>query len=660
MLEEKISDASKGIISHSVKSVFNGVNSWTEALDIFKKYQKAQETLTKGLVEKVKILGMSEPMLLADIYYPTKISTTIHRRLYAQEWHSITDHKNELRKLQDGRAIQDGEEYINKNAHNVILAAPGSGKTTFLKHLALVNSDHELFKSSKISRRKVPFYLHLPLLNPEIEDIEDYLIKKLQKETGKYAKDFIQRKLLKGDAIVLLDSLDEVPEKNKKTTIEKLQEFCSKFKNATIVISCRIADYEQPINNCYEVEISRLSDDAVKKIVTAWFKSDKEKSKALLRHLKNDNDLLHLTSTPLLLSLLCIQFKNDLNIPRRKVELYKRCTEALLKTWDTSRNFRRDTKFSYMTDDRKVKLFEKISRNYIDNELAYIFDSTDLEVKVGKILEFFGEERGSSQEVIKEIESHHGILERNSAETFIFCHPSFQEYFCAREVVASRCEINFTKKHLENPSTHQIITFISSLLDDSSELAKLLKDRSCISGVRNYPTMAKRTVVLHLLYKVLNSGVMLPPKERAALNQHLVDQQIATSEVYKSGGVYPFAVLEPDGIRHFYYYIAKRQTLYSALQPLRKFANEILLSPSLDYAEKAITAIERLNNEIAANKTMHNTALSLCLTSPLATSRPDFVNDQINYLKNHSPGEFFTKTLNNVQKTLETNYTSDT
>lgn len=658
MPNEIIKEATSGVISHSVKSVFDGINSWTEALDIFKKYQRAQENLTKGIVEKVKILGMSEPLPLAEIYYPTKISTTIHRRLYAQEWHSVENHKDELRRQHKGRPTQDGEEYINNNLHTVILAGPGSGKTTFLKHLALINSDKELFKSSKLAKRKTPFYLHLPLLNPETDDIVEHLTRRLQKDSGDFANNYITRKLEKGDAIVLLDSLDEVPEKSKKAMIEKLQQFCERFTKATIVISCRIADYEQPINNCYEVEISRLSDDAVKKIVTAWFRGDKEKSKTLLRHLKNDSDLLHLTSTPLLLSLLCIQFKNDLDIPRRKVELYKRCVDALLKTWDTSRNFRRDTKYSNLTDDRKIKLFEKISRHYIDNEFAYIFDSTDLEIKVGRILEFFGTSRNDSKDVIREIESHHGILERNSAETFIFCHPSFQEYFCARETVASRSEIDFVKKNLENPSAHQIITFIAALVDNSLDLAELLREKSVISGIKHYPAMARRTVVLHLLYKVLNSGVMLSPEDRERLNQHLVDQQFEISEVYRAGGVYPFAVLEPDGIRHFYYYTSKRQTLYSALQPLRKFANEALLSPSLDYAKKAIDAIERLNTEIESSKrlNMHNTALSLCLTSPLATSRPDFVMEQIEFLQKHTPGAFFTDTLKSVRDTLNSHY----
>lgn len=646
------------MISHSVKSVFDGVNKWTEALDIFKKYQSSQERLTRGGVEKVKILGMAEPISLADIYYPTKISTTIHRRLYAQEWHSIENQKNHILEKRKAASSEDGEKYVDRTDHTVVLAGPGSGKTTFLKHLALVNSDKDLFKKTALSKRRVPFYLHLPLLNPEVQGVFDYLVERLKKEAGDYAEQYIIRKLEKGDAIVLLDSLDEVPERHKALVVQKLQEFCERFQKAKIVISCRIADYEQPINNCYEVEIARLSPEAVRKIVLAWFGSDKSKSKKLLGHLESDQDLAQLTSTPLLLSLLCIQFKNDLDIPKRKVELYRRCIDALLKTWDTSRNFRRDTKYSSLTDDRKTKLFEKISREYIDKDFSYIFDARDLEGKVRAIIESFGSSGEDSSNIINEIESHHGVLERNSAETFLFCHPSFQEYFCAREIVASRSEMFFLKAHLENPSAYQIITFVSALLDDAGELSGYLKEKSSCDDIKTYPAMAKRTVILHLLYKVINSGVILSKEERVEFNKHLVLQQFNISKVYMDGGVYPFAIIEPDGVRHAYYYKSKRQTLYAALQPLRKFANDILLSPSSDYSDFVVDAVKDLNMDMAASSEgiLSKAALTLCLTYPLASSRPEFVNDQIEFLKGFDLGVFFKESLSGSQQVLRKHY----
>ena len=67
-------------------------------------------------------------------------------------------------------------------------------------------------------------------------------------------------------------------------------------------------------------------------IVTAWFREDRTKGKELLRHLKRDEGVRSLCETPLLLSLLCIQFRHDLALPKRKTELFKRCIEAFYGT----------------------------------------------------------------------------------------------------------------------------------------------------------------------------------------------------------------------------------------------------------------------------------------------------------------------------------------
>ena len=114
----------------------------------------------------------------------------------------------------------------------------------------------------------------------------------------------------------------------------------------------------------YEVELTKLSSKAINKIVRAWFVGKPGKAKKLGQHLKRDEDLMALLETPLLLSLVCIQFSHDLTLPRRKTELYKRCIEAFLRDWDSSRDFRRDTAYSNLSDDRKQLIFQHIAGKY--------------------------------------------------------------------------------------------------------------------------------------------------------------------------------------------------------------------------------------------------------------------------------------------------------
>ncbi len=88
----------------SVNAVFDGLNKGIEALDIFKKYRNAHFKSLKSDLKTLKIMGMSEPINLVDIYNPARVSTTIHSRLYKQDWHSVendsTDSKKKTQKAQ--------------------------------------------------------------------------------------------------------------------------------------------------------------------------------------------------------------------------------------------------------------------------------------------------------------------------------------------------------------------------------------------------------------------------------------------------------------------------------------------------------------------------------------------------------------------------------
>ena len=66
----------------SISSVFDGLNKGTEARDIFRKYRNNHFARLKGNLEHLKILGMSQPVKLTDIYSPAMVSTTIFGRLF--------------------------------------------------------------------------------------------------------------------------------------------------------------------------------------------------------------------------------------------------------------------------------------------------------------------------------------------------------------------------------------------------------------------------------------------------------------------------------------------------------------------------------------------------------------------------------------------------
>ncbi len=148
-------------IKSSINSVFGGINTKIESVDLFRKYRTAHFSYLRELVGKVKVLGMANALPLAEIYYPTCVSGGIRRRLYTSEWHSIQagDHPA---KLTSGKSkTLDGAEQLEKSSRLVVLGGPGAGKTTFLKFIALAYLDKAVFQSTKLKGSRLPFFVAL-------------------------------------------------------------------------------------------------------------------------------------------------------------------------------------------------------------------------------------------------------------------------------------------------------------------------------------------------------------------------------------------------------------------------------------------------------------------------------------------------------------------
>ena len=207
-------------IKQAIHSVFDDLNTATEALDIFHKYRHSHFERLREAIRYIKILGMSEPMLLTDLYSPAMVSTTIHGRLYEQEWLSASSAEapNPTRRRRAGKLTR-ADEFMEAHSRVVVLGSAGSGKTTLLRHVALSMCDGNVFAGTKLQTSRFPFLVDLPKYaraTNGAEPISDYLSKELEQYTDSYARHFVRRVLDRGLAVVVLDSLDEVPPSARK------------------------------------------------------------------------------------------------------------------------------------------------------------------------------------------------------------------------------------------------------------------------------------------------------------------------------------------------------------------------------------------------------------------------------------------------------------
>lgn len=630
-------------IKQSVNSVFNDINKAVEAMDIFRKYRGAHFNSIRSTTNQLKILGMSTPVKITDTYYPAYVSTTIYRRLYELDLHSATESVEVIpTSSEETTPTVRADKYVEEHKRVIVLGGPGSGKTTLLRFLAYAHCDKDTFSSTELKTSKFPIFIHLPDLSKSRLSIEAYAITQLKSKTDKYAEAFLQKVFKNGSALILLDSLDEVPQKKKSDIILHVRKFCETYPTCSIVLSCRTADYVEIIENFHEVELAKLTFDAIDKIVRAWFGQEVDKAKRLLRHLKNDETIASLMETPLLLGLLCIQFRHDLSIPtKRKAELFGRCVNALLREWDASRGFRRKSAYENISDERKERIFEHVALHFFERSPKYVFSEDKLVKEIASCIERFEIDPQEAKGILREIESHHGILEKVSMDSFGFSHQSFHEFFAARCVLSRRVDNEIVKKYFEDEEWSSVIEFIIALREDPDELVQYMIKKSQMKVLKTYPAMARRTKNLWLLYRCLSTGPALSSTTYDDCYEHIVSSQVKMAKNYRAGGVVPFAVLMPDGVRHSYYYWRERPTLYKALQPLRQLANTIFAIPSPRYAKRALIQakeIERRNGEF-----FEDTSLVLCLVIPLASILPIDVKKILMRLKTRAIKEYSEK-----------------
>lgn len=542
----------------------------------------------------------------------------------------------------------DATKYVEANPKVVVLGGPGAGKTTFLRFLALMHAD--LIENAPSHLELLPFFVHLPHFAKANNGLFEFAIESLTKATDQYATDFVSRAFDAGKALLLLDSFDEIPRAQRSDVVVRIKSFESRYPNVRIVLSCRTADYEEPLPNFCEVEVSRLSHDAIAKIIRAWFDGETSKATALINLIKNDDGVVELTETPLLLSLLCIQYRHDLQLPKRKTELYKRCLYALLRDWDSERGFSRDTSYEGMSDDRKERLFEHIAGKFFIEQESYEFKKEQVLNVVGEFITCLDMPTSDASPIIDEIERHHGIIEQVSQDCFSFSHTSMQDYFVARHLLSKRIELDEITKNLENENWHPVVEFVLSLAENPSEILNLLIRKSEMKGLSNFPPMARRTKLLMLLYKGMLSAPFVSRELSNECYEHLVTSQIQMTRIFKSGKLIPFPELGEFGIRHLLFHMDRpRPTLGDALGPYRKFSNQILTSPLNGYASVCFKACDtfqlgKQNSSSTSLDVLANYATFLNLLLPLGAEWPMEVTSRLQNIEKQT-GTGFVKEI---------------
>jgi predicted NACHT family NTPase len=317
----------------------------------------------------------------------------------------------------------------------IVLGKPGSGKTMFLKFLAL-QCLKGVFEPERIPifvplRDFVAYDSSLSLVN--------YITKQLIKDCQSPEINQVRQLLNQGKFFIVIDGLDEVKISVREAIGKHLRRFTEWFPGNRYLISCRHGLQYCNFEQFTEVEIADLQEEQIANVAAKWFDTkDRHKSIDFLQKLNQNSSIQEFSTNPLLLTLLCILFNESADFPRRS-EIYEEGLDIMLRQWDAERSIERETGGGLSLQQEKellcaiaLRTFEQKQHFFKEAELRFYIANYAIDIYRANIPKI------NAKKVLKSLEAKYGLIVEQAKKVYSFSRLAFQEYLTARKFVFER------------------------------------------------------------------------------------------------------------------------------------------------------------------------------------------------------------------------------
>lgn len=424
--------------------------------------------------------------------------------------------------------------------YTVILGDPGSGKSSLLQYIALRWAEAPI---EELPSQPIPFLIELRCYkHRQDKQQRQNFLEFFQQKSGficSLDSQQLHELFQSGKAVVLFDGLDEVFEPSQREqAITDIIHFSSTYPQVRVMVTSRVIGYKPQRLRDARFRHFMLQDlelEQIYQFIDTWHdlaftnSVNRERMRDRLRVAINSyTPIRELAGNPLLLTMMAILNRNQ-ELPRDRVELYKKASEVLLQQWDLARELVDDTKTIDLKD--KQAMLRRVACQMQTNKKGMagnLMSAGELENTITQYLSTIKvtHPQVSAESIIKKLRERNFILCFLGADYYAFVHRTFLEYFCAwqfvwqyekeRSLTLDALKAEVFGKYWQDESWHEVLRLIAGMLDarftgeiieyliaqegEAEKFSNLFLAAKCFSEVRNPSGIsATATQLLNLL-----------------------------------------------------------------------------------------------------------------------------------------------------------------
>ncbi|MGY4739756.1 NACHT domain-containing protein [Streptomyces sp. ATMOS53] len=379
--------------------------------------------------------------------------------------------------IRDSFATQPADQALAANHRVLLRGEAGSGKTTLVQWLAVATAGQDLPDRMDYLYDRIPFVLALRALTRHGERLpapKDFLSATGCPLAGTQPDGWENRVLVAGRGLILIDGIDEIPDRERERTRRWLLELIETYDgdNRWLITSRPSAVGQDWLadDGFIELSLSPMGPKAVATFITQWHDAARTDSNdaadldryegQLLAAVRTEPALGRLATNPLMCGLICALHRDRQGyLPHGRKDLYEAALSMLLSRRDRER----DMAGPELREEPQLELLQRLAYWLIKNGRTEM-DRSHAEAIINRALPSVPEVAalGDAPTVFEHFLQRSGLLREPAPDTVDFIHRTFQDFLGARAAV-EEADFGLLVEHASDDQWEDVIRMAVAL-----------------------------------------------------------------------------------------------------------------------------------------------------------------------------------------------------